>query len=226
MRYLSYPSLAAVGLCVAFSANAQDARDPIDEALAVDEQESGVLAPRDAAAAAQIEPRSGEDQGFGSSVYTVGPISLEGLRELSVADFVDIVERYAARDLDGEQLNALASDVASRAQTMGYVFATAMIEPQSLRAGVLRVRVDEGRIDRIRIDGDDDAAIRNQLNPLLGGRPVTKARLLLLADNISGVWVRRAYFERQDGEGVLVLEARRSPASGALVFENDGSAPV
>ncbi|MDQ0567188.1 hypothetical protein, partial [Qipengyuania citrea] len=119
MRYLSYPSLAAVGLCVAFSANAQDARDPIDEALAVDEQESGVLAPRDAAAAAQIEPRSGEDQGFGSSVYTVGPISLEGLRELSVADFVDIVERYAARDLDGEQLNALASDVASRAQTMG-----------------------------------------------------------------------------------------------------------
>ena len=92
MRYLSYPSLAAVGLCVAFSANAQDARDPIDEALAVDEQESGVLAPRDAAAAAQIEPRSGEDQGFGSSVYTVGPISLEGLRELSVADFVDIVQ--------------------------------------------------------------------------------------------------------------------------------------
>ena len=177
MRYLSYPSLAAVGLCVAFSANAQDARDPIDEALAVDEQESGVLAPRDAAAAAQIEPRSGEDQGFGSSVYTVGPISLEGLRELSVADFVDIVERYAARDLDGEQLNALASDVASRAQTMGYVFATAMIEPQSLRAGVLRVRVDEGRIDRIRIDGDDDAAIRNQLNPLLGGRPVTKGTL-------------------------------------------------
>ncbi|MAN13267.1 MAG: hypothetical protein CL945_00860 [Dinoroseobacter sp.] len=229
MRYLSYPSLAAVGLCVAFSANAQDARDPIDEALAVDEQESGVLAPRDAAAAAQIEPRSGEDQGFGSSVYTVGPISLEGLRELSVADFVDIVERYAARDLDGEQLNALASDVASRAQTMGYVFATAMIEPQSLRAGVLRVRVDEGRIDRIRIDGDDDAAIRNQLNPLLGGRPVTKARLerhLLLADDISGVWVRRAYFERQDEEGVLVLEARRSRASGALMFENDGSAPV
>nr|WP_280635610.1 ShlB/FhaC/HecB family hemolysin secretion/activation protein [Qipengyuania flava] len=210
-------------------ANAQETRAPIDEAAAIHAKERSVSPSRETPSATQIEPRTDDRQSLGRGVYNVGPISLEGLGELSVVDFVDIIERYAARDLNGEQLNTLASEVAARAQAKGYVFATAMIEPQSLRAGVLRVRVDEGRIDRIRIDGDDDAAIRSQLAPLLNGRPVTRARLerhLLLADDISGVRVRRAYFEREADRGVLVLEARRSRASGAVVFENDGTAPV
>ena len=230
MRYPSSPHLAAaISLAFALPANAQETRAPIDEAAAIDAKERSVSPSRDTPSATQIEPRTDDRQSLGRGVYNVGPISLEGLGELSVVDFVDIIERYAARDLDGEQLNTLASEVAARAQAKGYVFATAMIEPQSLRAGVLRVRVDEGRIDRIRIDGDDDAAIRSQLAPLLNGRPVTKARLerhLLLADDISGVRVRRAYFEREADRGVLVLEARRSRASGAVVFENDGTAPV
>ena len=230
MRYPSSPHLAAaISLAFALPANAQETRAPIDEAAAIDAKERRVSPSRETPSATQIEPRTDDRQSLGRGIYNVGPISLEGLVELSVVDFVDIIERYAARDLDGEQLNTLASEVAARAQAKGYVFATAMIEPQSLRAGVLRVRVDEGRIDRIRIDGDDDAAIRSQLAPLLNGRPVTKARLerhLLLADDISGVRVRRAYFEREADRGVLVLEARRSRASGAVVFENDGTAPV
>lgn len=230
MRYPSSPHLAAaISLAFALPANAQETRAPIDEAAAIDAKERSVSSSRDTPSATQIEPRTDDRQSLGRGIYNVGPISLEGLVELSVVDFVDIIERYAARDLDGEQLNTLASEVAARAQAKGYVFATAMIEPQSLRAGVLRVRVDEGRIDRIRIDGDDDAAIRSQLAPLLNGRPVTKARLerhLLLSDDISGVRVRRAYFEREADRGVLVLEARRSRASGAVVFENDGTAPV
>ena len=230
MRYPSSPHLAAaISLAFALPANAQETRAPIDEAAAIDAKEGSVFPSRDTPSATQIEPRTDDRQSLGRGIYNVGPISLEGLGELSVVDFVDIIERYAARDLDGEQLNTLASEVAARAQAKGYVFATAMIEPQSLRAGVLRVRVDEGRIDRIRIDGDDDAAILSQLAPLLNGRPVTKARLerhLLLADDISGVRVRRAYFEREAERGILVLEARRSRASGAVVFENDGTAPV
>jgi hemolysin activation/secretion protein len=230
VRYPSSPHLAAaISLAFALPANAQETRAPIDEAAAIDAKERSVSSSRDTPSATQIEPRTDDRQSLGRGIYNVGPISLEGLVELSVVDFVDIIERYAARDLDGEQLNTLASEVAARAQAKGYVFATAMIEPQSLRAGVLRVRVDEGRIDRIRIDGDDDAAIRSQLAPLLNGRPVTKARLerhLLLSDDISGVRVRRAYFEREADRGVLVLEARRSRASGAVVFENDGTAPV
>ena len=230
MRYPSSPHLAAaISLAFALPANAQETRAPIDEAAAIDAKERRVSPSRETPSATQIEPRTDDRQSLGRGIYNVGPISLEGLVELSVVDFVDIIERYAARDLDGEQLNTLASEVAARAQAKGYVFATAMIEPQSLRAGVLRVRVDEGRIDRIRIDGDDDAAIRSQLAPLLNGRPVTRARLerhLLLADDISGVRVRRAYFKREAERGVLVLEARRSRASGAVVFENDGTAPV
>ena len=177
----------------------------------------------------RIVPGSDKVSPKREGTYQIGPIALVGLTAMSVGEFTDIIERYSAREVTGAELEELVNAVTFRAQSSGYVFASAAIEPQTLRAGVLRVRIDEGRLDRIRIDGDDEPAIRKQLSPLLDGRPVTRGRLerqLLLADDISGVWVRRAYFEREGQDGVLVLEAERSRASGYLTFENDGSAPV
>lgn len=177
----------------------------------------------------RIVPRTVDTDTPQDGIYSIGPIAIVGLSHMSVADFVDIVERYGSRDLTGQELGELTNAVVARAQSLGYIFASAYIDPQTLQAGVLRVRVDEGTIARIRIDGADDPAIRSQLAPLLDGRPITRERLerqLLLTDDVSGVWVRRAYFERDGQDGVLVLETRRSRASGSITFENDGSAPV
>lgn len=182
--------------------------------------------------AADLPPIAAEEQPSGTvpeSIYAVGPIVIEGVAELSVSDFVDIVERYSGRNLTEDELNMLANEIASRARQRGYIFATAMIEPQSLRAGVLRVRLNEGVIDEIRIEGDDDPAIRAQLEPLRREGPVTLEMLerqLLLAGDISGAYIRRTYYEREGEVGVLIVEASRSDASGSIELENDGSKPV
>ena len=166
---------------------------------------------------------------FDDTRYDVGAIVVEGLVALSPQDFADIVQDYSARTLGAGEMSALSDRIAARARERGFIFANAVISPQSLSSGVLRVSLDEGVIDEIRIEGDADPAILSQLEPLRDGRPVTLARLerhILLADDISGIRLRSPRYEREGERGVLIVEARRDRFSGRAELANDGSQPI
>lgn len=161
--------------------------------------------------------------------YSVGAIIIEGRSVLPVSAFVDIVERYSGQDLSSAQLDELVDAIASRARDRGYAFANAHIRPQALSAGILRVHLDEGVIDEIRIEGVEDSAIRSQLAPLQNGMPVTLAmveRQILLAGDVSGAYIRRSRYEQEGGRGILVVEASRSAQDGYVELTNDGSQPI
>lgn len=164
-----------------------------------------------------------------SAGYVVGSIIIQGNTALSDGDFIDIIEQFTSRSLTQNDLSQLADAVALRARDKGYIFATATIREQSLQLGVLRVRLDEGRIDEIRIDGAEDRAIRRQLAPLISGAPITKSELerrILLADDISGVRILDTRFEMEGDIGVLIVRTRRSLASASVEVRNNGSDAV
>lgn len=166
---------------------------------------------------------------FDDTRYDVGAIVVEGLVALSPQDFSDIVQDYSARTVSAGELSALSDRIAARARERGFIFASAVIAPQSLSSGVLRVSVDEGVIDEVRIEGDADPAILSQLEPLRDGRPVTLARLerhVLLADDISGVRLRSPRYERVGDRGILIVEALRDRFAGRAELANDGSQPI
>lgn len=159
----------------------------------------------------------------------VGAILIDGLIVLDRADFAPAIEPFAGRRLNQADLQALAEAVADIARRRGYILATAYIPQQALVGGMLRVRVEEGTLDGIRIVGADDAAIRQQLQTLVNGRPVTLAglqRAVLLANDLPGVTIRSTRFE-QNGDGrILVVEARRNDVGGSVLVATDGTRPV
>jgi len=168
------------------------------------------------------------EETIGERMYSVGAIVIDG-KVLRTADFLDIIDRYSARSLTSAQLAEVVDAVAERAQARGYIFAASWIEPQSLGAGLLRIRLDEGAIDAIRIVGDDGPAVRAQLEPLRSGQPVTLPLLqrhVLLADDLPGVYIRRTRYEREGELGVLIVDAVRSGFVGRIALENDGSRPI
>ena len=174
---------------------------------------------------AQSPAQSAIPQGL----YDIGPILIRGASVLGQSDFVDIIEDYSARQLGQRELSDLTDRIAGRARDLGYVFASAWIEPQSLDTGVLRVSLDEGTIDEIRNIGDDDPAIHSQLAPLLGGQPVTVAELerqILLADDIAGIWIRSTQYVRDGRRGVLVVDARRSRYRASVELDNSGTETI
>lgn len=221
---LSFAALAA--LFGASPGSAQDVLDRTDPTLIEDRARLPKAPPATPPTAIEAQralpPQVQQD-------IEVGAVSIVGARAIPVGKFADIVQRYSARSLDPAALARLANEITERARARGFVFATASVQPQSLSAGVLVVTLDEGRIDRLRVIGGPDHAVRAQLRTLLTGAPVTLAQLeraLTLAGDIPGVAVRRTRYARDRGEGILTVEIARSYATGHLIAENDGTRPI
>lgn len=172
------------------------------------------------------EPQPGV---FSDEKYQINSIIISGNKALPDADFVDLIEEYTSRPLSDNDLATLATRIAVRARFNGYIFATASVPSQNLNLGVLRVTLDEGSIDEIRLEGAKDAAIARALQPLVSGGPVTQAALerrLLLADDISGVRILDTQFEKEGGRGVLIVKTSRSQTSAYAEVRNNGSQQV
>lgn len=164
-----------------------------------------------------------------ADVLDVGAILIDGLVAMDRADFAAAIEPFAGRPLDRAELLRLTDAIAARARAEGYLLATAWIPEQTLVAGALRVRLDEGVIDSVRIEGRDDPAIRRQLEQLVSGQPVTLAalqRAVLLANDLPGVWINATRFERDGERRVLVVDAGRSDAGGSIMVATDGTKPL
>ncbi len=162
-------------------------------------------------------------------VLDVGAIVIDGLVAMGRPDFASAIEPFAGRRLNRTDLGRLTDALAARARAEGYVLATAWIPEQTLVAGMLRVRIEEGRIDAVRVEGSDDPAIRRQLEQLVNGRPVTLAALqreVLLTDDLPGVWIRSTRFERNGDQRVLVVDAGRSDLGGSVLIATDGTKPL
>lgn len=164
-----------------------------------------------------------------SEPITPGAISVEGATELGPATFAPAVEPYLGRPLGEAELRALTRDVAEVARRAGFGLATAWIPRQSMVAGVLRVQVDEGRIDTVEVTGNARAAVQARLEGLATGRPLRTAELerrLLLAGDMPGVSLGRAQVVRREGRTVLVLVANIDRVRGWASVDNSGTGPV
>lgn len=160
--------------------------------------------------------------------FAVGAVAIDGLEVLSQAAFTDVVEPYLGRVLDPDGLAELADRLAARARQT-FPLASAAIEPQEVRAGVLRVRVDEGRVDEVRLEGADNGAVLRSLEVLATGRPVAARQLeraLLVAGDVDGIRLGEARILREAERNILVVEVREQPFRLWLALDNDSTKPL
>lgn len=171
-------------------------------------------------------PAAAEGKSALTEPVLVGAISVEGAEAVPQASFAGVVERYVGRTLTGQDLQALASDIAGVARGAGYGLATAWIPAQQIGNGLLRVRIDEGRIDAVEVNGSGRAAAERRLAALADGKPIRTAELerrLLLAEDAAGVRMGKARLVRAKGRNVLVVSATQARVEGRASLDNWGS---
>ena len=218
------PICAPAFLALAQGVAAQSTLDRADAALLRARDEARPALP-DRAEEATAPARLGNVVGRQASEVRVDAIVVVGLAKLTPAVIDDATAPFTGRALSADDLKALANAVAARARALGYPLATSRIPPQSVSDGVLRLEVDEGRIDEVRLQGAQQHSVIAQLDQIGGGDSVRRDRLerdLLLAGDLPGVELGDARLRHEHGRSVLLVDATSDPVDATFTMANDG----
>lgn len=231
MHAIRFLGAAVLAIAAADSGHAQTVLDRVDPGQTDRQQRAEEAVRPDAPRKPSIEVDAPTNPlpAAGPAPVMVGAIAITGLQVLAPDAFAAVVADTVGRPLDREQLTDLVDRIVATARARGFVFASATIAPQRIAAGVLTIRVDEGRIDSIRNTGDSRPAVDAILEKLVTGRPVTLAeveRAMLIAGDMAGVRIRNARYVREGDAGILVVAVDSDRIRGRAVLENDGSRPV
>ncbi len=154
----------------------------------------------------------------GSTVYT--PDELAQVYQGNVGKRISVATVYD-----------IADAIERKYRAEGYLLTQVTVPPQSIEGGAVSLRVIEGYVSGVQIEGDVGAVsdrIKAYLQQAIGHRPVRDQdleRYLLLVNDLPGVRgtaiVRPA--EKGTGAAELVIQANRKWYDGYAVFNNRGS---
>jgi len=220
-----------LALACAQGASASSTQNPVDRAdPSVIEEELRDERPAPSKEQPRLKLQGGQAgaSAVGEAVV-VGAIRIEGATALPRAAFAPVAQSYAGRLLSPQDLEALATAVATVAREAGYGLATAWIPEQQIANGILRVILDEGRIDAVETVGSGSEAVRRRLAMIATGRPIRTAELerqLLVAGDIEGVVIGKVRLERRGGKNILRVQTQQERTDGYVGIDNWGSSTV
>lgn len=170
-----------------------------------------------------------ERDGSSAGAIRIGSVLIETSSAIDHAMFDSVIEPYLGIDATNGELAKLAQQIADIARAKGMLLASSYVPEQQVEMGIVRIIFDAGSIDEVRIDGSSNQALRELLEPLVGG-PVMQAELerrLMLANNIPQISVRKTELLNENGRRVLLVKVEQSKkVSGQLVVDNFGSKNV
>lgn len=136
-----------------------------------------------------------------AGAFVLSAVNIEGATVFSSEELAQSFERYLASQVGQAELDKITADITERYRRAGYLLSYATLPEQSVRSGIVRIRVVEGYVDKVRIQGDSRtaAAVRGLGERLGADRPLSKSTLersLGLARDIPGVVLADARISR------------------------------
>ncbi|MEW6278102.1 MAG: ShlB/FhaC/HecB family hemolysin secretion/activation protein [Candidatus Eremiobacterota bacterium] len=163
--------------------------------------------------------------------FTVRHIDVQGNTVLSASEVQAVVGPYQNRPLTLPDLQTLAGQLRQRYESAGWFLVRVQVPTQNVTEGVVRLKVIEGRIGNLRIQGNEhysEAMIRSYLRPVTEekvARLDTLHRCLLLLRDFQNLKVE-SFVEpgQQEGTSDLVLKVTDSlPLEVGLRYDNFGN---
>ena len=163
--------------------------------------------------------------------FVLGAVNIEGASVFTTEDLARSFEPYLAGRVGQAELDKIAADITERYREAGYLLSYAMIPRQAVRSGIVRIRVVEGFIERVRIRGERRAAegLRDLGDRLGADRPLRKSTLersLGLARDIPGIIVtdvRLSRSSRDPARHQLTITLRSDRIRAITYTDNRGT---
>ena len=135
------------------------------------------------------------------------------------------VEPFAGHRLSTDDMRDLLATVSGVARSKGYIFAHSTVPAQALDHGVLRIELDEGHIDEVRLIGFQNRSVLSVLNQLRGRAPTRTEveRQLMLAGDLPGVLISNVHYKRDGDRGILIATVAIDKITARAWMDNYGN---
>jgi hemolysin activation/secretion protein len=165
--------------------------------------------------------------------FVLAGVQIEGATVYPPEAFVDLYEGMLAQEITIDDVAKLAAAISARYRADGYVLSYAVVPPQDLELGLLRIDIVEGYVENATTQGElggDPGHIDRLAAPMLAERPLrlaTMERALLLMSDL-GVVVRAALAREGSTPGAhrLDLYFEREAVQGSVYADNRGTRAV
>ena len=206
------------------SALAQQSGNPFESVSRQGEWTVGVPSGDEAITTGVTAEQSLQPDNLDTPSITIGAVSVNSSPEIPGSALASSYERFIGQEVSEDLLRELASAVSEAARDRGYIFASAQIPSQAVKIGVVKVLLDPGAIDEIRINGSRNSKLRRILEKLQGPAALSHnvERQLLLAGDLPGITLLKSNYLREDGRGILLVTVREDKAKGHVALDNFG----
>ena len=163
----------------------------------------------------------------------ISDIQVVGSTVFSAENFESVVAPYEGRDLGLRELRQVADDVTRLYLEFGYITSRAVLSEQSIVDGVVQIRVVEGSLEEIQVEGTRRLAnyVRDRIN-LANRKPLNQSDLesqlqLLRADPLIKRIEASLRAGTGEGQSLLIVRVLEAPAfSGRAVFDTNSPPSV
>jgi hemolysin activation/secretion protein len=157
-------------------------------------------------------------------------VTLTGNEVFGEPDLVGLWRGRLGQEISLADVYAIAEAITVKYRNAGYILARAVVPPQRIDAGIVRIRVVEGYIDKVRITGAPEGSrlIDALAAHLTAARPLTAAvleRYLLLLQDLPGAGAQTVLSPSATTPGAATLTIALKPqaVSGFTTLDNRGS---
>jgi hemolysin activation/secretion protein len=163
--------------------------------------------------------------------FTLSNVVFEGNSVLSADELNGLATQYVGKEITLTQVFELAGQVTAAYRTRGYILARAIVPTQRIANGELHIRIVEGFIDKVTVQGDAGGAkalLEEHGRNIAASKPLTSdvmERELLLAQDLTGFKIRSVLTPSQTtpGGADLTLLVERKAYDAYLAVDNRGS---
>ena len=162
--------------------------------------------------------------------FKLNDIQIEGSTIYSEDQLRYLFEPLIKRDIVLEDVRTVADKLELKYRERGYFLARVFIPPQQVKKGIVKIKVIEGYIASVLVEGANDELrldIKRRLTPLLDKKPIdlpSLERALLLLNDLPGIRGSGLLRAGQEfGSTDLVVQLDYSNSSGVVSANNQSS---
>lgn len=163
-------------------------------------------------------------------IFTLSRVELEGSTVYSQNQIDKFLKNFYGQETSFRDLNEINNAITKKYRDDGYVFSRTELAPQKIKDGVVKVRVLEGRIGNVLVEGNYKdpqnliARIADKIKTSGPANTKTLERYLLLINDIPGITAKSVIQPSQtQGAGDVIITIEQKQVEGSVTIDNRGS---